>query len=236
MAWYDFLTPNSVPKHARRVQDRDLQADDRMQSMRWLADQKTPESFYALCKRFDLQLDHQLKDRGEKDAVIDMLAEGGPPALEAARSHALHSPNFQHSVRVIERMEGAASATALLLELLSHERVENEFHPEKKRTLLLTLAEREDERIIHGAVRFLADFDEGVRHAAVEAIVAQPGEAGRAPLLGALTNPKEESTRVRGRLAEVFAARAWEVADEGGWLAEHLPGGYQLVAGRLIRR
>lgn len=235
MAWYDFFTPNSIPKHARRVQDRDLQADDRMQSLRWLADQKSPEALYALCKRFDLQLDHQLKDRGEKDAVIDMLVDAGPLSVEAARTHALHSANFQNSVRVIERMEGPAAATAVLLELLSHERVENEFHPEKKRTLLLTLAERQDPRIVEGARRFLVDFDEGVRHAAIEAMVAQPGDEPREALLLALSNPKEESTRVRGRLAEIFATRQWPVGDDP-WLLDHLPGGYFLVNGLLVRR
>ncbi len=235
MAWYDFFTPSSVAKHGRRAQDRDLQAEDRMQSMRWLADQKTPEALYALSKRFDLQLEHHLKDRTEKEAVIDMLLEAGPVGGEAARAHARHSPNFQHSVRAIERLEGAAAAVQVLLELLAHETVENEFHPEKKRTLLLTLAERKHPSIPAAAMRFLVDFDEGVRHAAVEAIAAQDGDEARGAMQAALANPKEESTRVRGRLAEVFANRGWPI-DDDAWLAEHLPGGYALQAGRLTRR
>lgn len=233
MAWYDVFTPNSIGKHARRVQERDAQADDRLQSAQWLAEQGTPEALVALCKRFDLQLEHQIKDRNEKDTVLELLVEKGPLGAEAARSHARRSHNFQHSLRAIERIEGIEPANSLLVELLAAESVENEFKPEKKRTLLLTLAERKDPRIIEGAAAFLLDFDEGVRHAAVEAIAAQEGESGRAALEAALKSPREESTRVRGRLAEIFANRRWSIEDDG-WFSAHVPAGYQYVEGRLV--
>ncbi len=235
MAWYDFFTPSSVAKHGRRLQDRDAQPDDRVQSAHWLAEQATPESLLALCRRFDLQLEHNIKDRTEKDAVIELLVDKGSLAVEPARAHARGSHNFQHSLRVIERIEGSTAATELLLELLGLETVENEFHPEKKRTLLLTLAERKDARVVDGATRFLLDFDEGVRHAAVEAIAGQEGDDGSSPLLAALQRRSEESTRVRGRVAEVIAARGWPVADDG-WLADHLPSGFSLSLGALQRR
>ena len=234
MAWYDVFTPNSIGKHGRRVQERDAQAEDRLQSAQWLADQNTPEALVALCKRFNLQLEHQMKDRTEKDAVIELLVEKGPQGAEAARHHARRSPNFQHSIRAIERIEGTEPANSLLVELLAAETVENEFKPEKKRTLLLTLAERKDTRIVDVAIPFLLDFDEGVRHAAVEAIAAQEGDAGRPALEKALKSTREESTRVRGRLAEIFATRRWPVEDEDGWFSAHVPSGYQYVNGRLV--
>ncbi|GDX83443.1 hypothetical protein LBMAG42_52540 [Deltaproteobacteria bacterium] len=234
MAWYDIFTGNSVTKHGRRMQDRDAQAEDRMQSAAWLADQATPEALLALCKRFDLQLEHNIKDRNEKDAVIELLVERGPLGAEAARAHARGSANFQHSVRTVERLEGVAAANALLIELLSAESVDNEFKPEKKRSLLLTLAERKDPRIVAGAAPFLLDFDEGVRHAAVEAIAAQEGEEGRAGLEAALRSQREESTRVRGRLAELFSARRWALANSDGWLEANMPPGYRLIEGMVV--
>jgi hypothetical protein len=230
MAWHDIFTGNSVTKHGRRMQDRDAQAEDRLKSADWLAEQGTPESLLALCGRFDLQLEHQIKDREEKQAVVELLVGCGPSGAAAVRQHALASANFQFALRTLERIEGASASTALLLELLGHELVENEFHPEKKRTLLLTLAERRDTRIVEAAARFLTDFDEGVRHAAIEAIAPQEGEAGRAPLEAALKRRDEESTRVRGRLAELFGQRRWPV-EEDGWIAEHMPPGYQLRGG-----
>ncbi len=230
LAWHDIFTGNSVAKHGRRMQDRDAQAEDRLKSADWLAEEGTPEALAALCRRFDLQLEHQMKDRQEKDAVLELLVGAGPLGSEAVRQHARVSANFQYAVRTLERIEGRTASTAFLLELLAGERLENEFHPEKKRTLLLTLAERKDPRIVEAAARFLPDFDEGVRHAAIEAIAAQEGEEGRAPLEAALKRRNEESTRVRGRLAEVFGQRRWSV-EEDGWIGEHMPPGYQLRGG-----
>jgi len=234
MAWYDFITPNSIPKHARRVQERDAQAEDRMASANWLADQNTAESLLAMCRRFDLQLENQMKDRDEKEAVVELLVSKGPAGATAARAHAARSPNFQHSLRALEAIEGASAGTSLLLDILAHETVDNEFKPEKKRTLLLKLAEHKDPRIIAAATPFLLDYDEGVRHAAVEALAGQDGDESRAPLDGALKLQREESTRVRGRLAEIFATRRWAIEDDG-WFAAHIPGGYQYVEGRLVQ-
>ncbi len=230
MAWHDIFTGNSVAKHGRRMQDRDAQAEDRLKSAEWLADQATPESLLALCRRFDLQLEHALKDRQEKDAVLEHLAAAGSLGAEAVRAHARASANYQYAVRTLERIEGPTAATKLLLDLLANEKVENEFHPEKKKNLLLALAERKDPLVVEAAARFLPDFDEGVRHAAIEAIAAQDGEDGRAPLEGALKRRAEESTRVRGRLAELFGQRRWQVEDDG-WLGAHMPPGYQLRDG-----
>ncbi len=228
MAWYDIFTGNSITKHGRRVADRDANQDDRLASMRWLADEGTPEALSALCKRFELQLDHQLKDRTEKEECTELLAEKAGLGTAAARDFARKSPAFQNVVRLIERVEGVSAANALLLELLAGESVDNEFKPEKKRNLLVTLAERKDPRIVAAAAPFLLDFDEGVRHGAVEAIAAQEGDAGREPLGQALANPREESTRIRGRLAEIFATRRW-TAPTDDWLRGHLPAGWALV-------
>ncbi|MBM4391640.1 MAG: hypothetical protein FJ090_11005 [Deltaproteobacteria bacterium] len=233
MAWYDIFTGNSITKHGRRVADRDANQDDRLASMRWLADQGTFEALAALCKRFELQLDHQIKDRNEKDECIDLLVEKAGLGTEAARDFARRSPAFQNVIRLIERVEGASAANAFLLELLAGESVDNEFKPEKKRNLLVTLAERRDARIVEAAAPFLLDFDEGVRHGAVEAIAAQEGDAGRQPLGQALAQPREESTRIRGRVAEIFATRRWPVpADE--WLRGHLPVGWALAGDYVV--
>jgi hypothetical protein len=234
MAWYDFFTPNSIAKHARRIGERDAQAEDRQASAAWLSEQATPESLLALCLRFDLQLDHNLKDRTEKDQVIELLVEHGPAGAEAAKQHAHRSANFQHLLTVVTKIEGASAGTALLLDLLAKESVDNEFKPEKKRNVLMTLAERRDERIIAAATPFLADFDEGVRHAAIEAIAAQGSDAAREPLWGALAAPKEESTRIRGRLAEVFFQRHWAVPNDA-WFASHLPPGYAIGGGEAAQ-
>lgn len=229
MAWYDFFTPNSIQKHARRICDRDAQAEDRQASALWLSEQGTPEALLALCKRFDLQLEHQIKDRTEKEQVIELLVEHGTSGAAAARAHAQRSPTYQHPIGVVTRVEGSTAATSLLLEMLAKESVEDEFKPDKKRNIIMALAERRDPRIVAAAAPFLADFDEGVRHAAIEAIAAQGSEDGRDPLWLALKSPREESTRIRGRIAELFQQLHWPVEDDP-WFAGHVPGGYAIAS------
>jgi len=237
MAFFDFLfgsDATQLKKHARRVADRDAQPEDRESSARWLFEKGTDEAIVAMFGRFNLQLEHSMKDQKEKDYVLELLAERGGDAARAARTFAHGSVNFQYAVRLLEKVEGPKAGVELLLDLLAEEKVENEWKPEKKRNLLISLAEKKDPRIVEGAARFLEDFDEGVRNAAVEAIAAQDGDAGRDVLLPALLNEKEESTRVRGRLAEVFASRRWSVPEGHGFLASNMPSGFRLDGDRLV--
>lgn len=234
MAFFDFLLGGSpITRHARRVANRDAQAEDREASAHWLAEDGSAEALLALCQRFNLQLEHSLKDKKEKDLVFDLLAAKGAEGARAVRAFGKSTVAFAWPVRLIERLEGADAATAFLLELISHESVDNELKPEKKRNLLIALAERKHPGIVEAARPFLKDFDEGVRHAAIEATAAQDGDAGRDALLDVLRNPKEESTRIRGRVAEIFAGRRWTVpVDE--WLAGNVPSGFRIEAGRLV--
>lgn len=233
MAFLDKIFGNPLKKHSRRVGTRDAQPEDREASARWLLDNGSDEAMTAVFNRFELQLEHSLKDKKEKELVFEMLVDTGPKAAAAARAFARTSVHFQWPVAVIDKVEGPGAGTQALIELLSTQRVEDEFKPEKKRTLLLFLAERRDDAIVAAASRFLTDFDEGVRHAAIEAIAAQEGDG--TVLLPALLNPKEESTRIRGRLAEIFALRGWPVGDDP-WLVAHVPIGFRLVDGRLIAK
>ncbi len=241
MAFFDFLLfgNRQLQSHQKRVSDRNASAEDRDASLRWLAQKGTDESLYALFSRFELQLEHTLKDRGEKELTADLLLEKGAVVVPLASRFAAASPQFQHAVRIVESLAGASAATDLLLELLQKETVENEFKTEKKRNLLIALAERKDPRILAAAARFLPDHDEGVRASAIEALAAQDGgeegaEDGARPLLlAALCNQREESTRIRGRIADVFSKRAWSIADADPWLAMHIPDGYRAENGRL---
>jgi hypothetical protein len=246
MSFLDKIFGDPLKKHARRVGTRDAQPEDRETSARWLLDNGTPEALTAVFKRFELQLEHSLKDKKEKELVFDLLVETGPAAAVAARDFARTSVHFQWAVAVIDKVEGPGAGTRSLIDMLAAQRVEDEFKPEKKRTLLLFLAERQDSAIAPAAARFLTDFDEGVRHAAIEAIAAQSASqenvggdtedtSSRDLLAAALMNPREESTRIRGRLAEIFATRSWPVPEDAAFQA-NVPVGFRLVEGRLQRR
>lgn len=212
MAFFDFLLggpAGQIKRHARRLANRDSQPEDREASAHWLSENGSEEALLGLFGRFSLQIEHGLKDRKEKDLVSDLLVAHGAPAAAVAKRWARQNLHCLYAVRVVDRIEGGEAAAALLLELLRAEQLENEFKPEKKRTLLIALAERRHPEIAQEAGRFLKDFDEGVRNAAVEAIAAQSDPVCEELLREALANPSEESTRIRGRLAEIFQQRKW---------------------------
>ena len=79
---------------------------------------------------------------------------------------------------------------------------------------------------------FLKDFDENVRYAAAEVMLAQQDESARPLLEAAMSNPDEDSNRLRVRLAEVFSQRRWKV--ESDELAERLPDGWAVRGGRIV--
>ena len=236
MAFYDFLLgpQRQIAANIKRVADRNSQAEDRDGAARWLAQNGSEEALYGMFSRFDLQIEHSLKDRNEKELVFELLLDHGAKVLPIARKFGEKSTNFVYAARLVGRISGEEAATTLLLELLEQETLENELKPEKKRLLLIALAERQDPRIVAAASRFLADFDEGVRAGAVEAIVSKEGDERRPLLLAALCNRKEESTRIRGRIAEAFAKKKWLIDTDDPWLPNHVPSGYRLVDGLLI--
>ena len=236
MAFYDFFLGGArqLQAHITRLSNRNTQADDREASARWLSEKGTDEAIYGMFGRFDLQVEHMLKDRNEKELVVDLLVTHGAKAVEQARKFAAASPNFQYAVRVVQEIQGEPAAVDLLLELLAQERIENELKPEKKRELLVKLAEFRDARVVEPVLPMLEAFDEGVRYAAVEVLLAQDETPViRDALLDRLASPEEESGRLRGRIAQVAATRRWPLGERSSAVAARLPQGVRLVDGAL---
>jgi hypothetical protein len=222
-----------IQRHTRRLTNRDSQPEDREASSRWLRELGTPPAIMGLLARFDMNLEHQYKDKQEKEFVFGLLASVGEPAVVCAKSYLRTCRQVAFPLRLLEELAGRPIAIDMALEILEAEYRKDDFKPDKKRDILVWLTEVRDPRCLVVASWLLKDFDEGVRYAAVEVIAAQEGDAGRAILLEALARPEEESTRLRGRLAELFATRHWSV--EGVDLAGKLPAPFQVQAGRVVR-
>lgn len=239
MGLFDFmLSPEKkIAKHVRRLTNRDAQPEDREASAAWLANQGTPQSILGMLSRFDMALDHQLKDHGEKDQLFAMLVELGDPVIEPTRVWLKRCKSISRPLALLERIQGEEAAIQAAYGVLDVERSEgNDFKPQKKKTVLIWLADRQHHDAIERATPFLDDFDEGVRYAAAEVIIAQKDEAGREPLLHLLTNPEEDSNRLRVRVCEVFAQRRWPLGDDAAaTLAGALPDGFSVRDGRIVR-
>ena len=234
MGLFDFFYSDDtkIQKNQRRLTNRDAQPEDREASARWLADNGTPKALLALLSRFDLALDHQLKDSGEKDLAYSLLAGKGDSAIEATRAWLKTCKQVALPLRLYEELAGREKAVELAMELLEAERKRDDFKPDKKKRLLVWLSDQRHPGACAAAAPFLADFDEGVRYAAAEVLAAQDDSAAQEPLLQALIRPDEESNRVRVRIADVFANRRWQV--DPARVADRLPNGYAVRDNRIV--
>jgi hypothetical protein len=72
-------------------------------------------------------------------------------------------------------------------------------------------------------------MDEGVRYAVVETLLRQADEAAaRGSLVDHFVDDKEDSLRIRIRIAEGFAELGWNVGDRRVEVEKRLPDAFQI--------
>ena len=238
MGMLDFMlsTEKKIAKNTRRLTNRDAQPEDRETSAQWLASEGSPQSMLGLLARFDLKLDHDIKNQTEIDYLYQLCLGLGDKMKEPLEVWIRQCKAVAHPLALIGDLQGAEAAIAAAYEVLEIERTQgNEFNPHKKKAVLIWLAERRHPELIANVAPFLSDFDEGVRYAASEAVIAQQDDAGREPLLGVLMNADEESNRLRIRVCEVFSQRRWPVGEAEAALSQSLPDGWTVRGGRIVQ-
>lgn len=235
MGIFDFIFGGEeaqLKRHAKRMVNLNATAEDREASAYWLAEKGDDEAILALLNRFTVKYEQGMKDAAEKEMVYRLLVDMGPAVVGPTRSWVRTNQNFAQPIRLIEHFEGPEAAVELLLEMLAEEN--DPFKPEKKRQILIHLADFRDERIADGVRKALHDFDEGVRYAATDAMLAQESFPGVHELLaGVLADPEEDSNRMKVRIAEVFHQRRWSLGEHATAIAEHPPHGWR-VQGELM--
>jgi hypothetical protein len=226
-------TDKRIQKQQRRITNRDAQPEDREAAARWLVEQGSGKALVALLSRFEMNLEHQINDKEEKEFVFALLASVGDPLFKPIRVHLKRCRQFALPIRLFQELKGLEATIEMVFELLQREFDKDDFKPDKKTNMLVWLTEHRHERAIEEVEKFLTDFDEVVRCSAVEVILAQEDAAGSLPLERALLRPDEDSNRLRVRLSEVFAQRRWPLnaPDE---VAKALSDGFAVRDGRVV--
>lgn len=219
MGLFDFLFGGSVEqqiqKHAKRIKSKDTPIEDRQASARWLAENGSPAAIRGLIGRFEMDYEHGMKDTAEKEEVSQLLIGLGQASVEPLRACLLKTDKFARPLALYAQLTTQDQAMRLTVEMIEAEATRAELHPDKRRNLLVKLADFKDPSLVAVARSALPDYDEGCRYAAVEVLAAQEEtEEARSALIGALTNPKEDSTRLRARVANIAASRRWALDAE----------------------
>jgi hypothetical protein len=220
----------SREKNAARAIDKYAQSPDRMKALQALRDDGSTESLFALMRRFGMMYDKTIEDEQEKEWVFEMLVEKGGAVLPALKRYMAVAESISWPLRLLDKVvDGKEGRIDVIAEVLERHEPGYERDPTKKIQLLTHLGSLKHARVPSLAVPYLEDMDEGVRYAALEALIRQGDEAAaRTHLLDLFA--KEGSLRLRIRIADGFAELGWSVADRRADIEKVLPEAFQIEA------
>ena len=224
-----------VKIYAKKIRNKDTPVEERQNIALYLADDGQPDAILAMLGRFEMTYEHGMKDAQEKDEVSDLVLSLGQDAIEPLSIFLRRCQNFARPMALYEQLAGADQARALILELLDVEYEKSELKPARKKNLLIRLADFRGEDVTLSATRFLDDFDEGCRYAAVEVLLNQEETtAVRMGLIELLASQDEDSGRLKHRIAEAAVSRAWALGEHATAIGAKPPTNFAVKAGQLV--
>jgi HEAT repeat protein len=236
---FDFFkrsTPSqkAIDRQIKRLIEPGGEDGPRLEAAEKLADWSTPDSLYAMLRRFTISSKVITQDIEEKRYVVKLLAGKGSAAIEPILRFIKRYHQVEWPVQALAQILPKDELVPKLVEALVYVG-EGEFTSPEHRTSLI--------KAMHGLVtpeiaqqmrHFLKDVDDDVRIAAIHAL-AELGEEMREPLIETYLD-SEDRPRIRIAVAEVFADREWSVKGFRPRFEENLPDGFHLNAKGFIRR
>src|SRR2546426_660523 len=188
---FDFLKRGSAPsqkqieKLVKRLTEPGGENSPRIEAAEKLAEWGTPESLYALLKRFTISSNVITQDIEEKRMVVRMLVEKGNDAVEPILRFLSSHHNVEWPVQALSEILPHQELVPKLVEILEKVAAASDFTPpEHKADLIRAMRGHVTPEIANVLRQFLTDDDDDVRISAIEAI-SEAGEQGREPLLEA---------------------------------------------------
>jgi HEAT repeat protein len=203
-----FSKERALQRTIKKATNKLSQSADRWAAMEKLRDIGTEEALYHLFRRFSFASLKLVDDEQEKAWVVQSMAAMGERCLPAMRRYMKSATTIAYPLRILEDVADHDKALEIIDELLAVEEPGYTRDPAKRIQIIDWLAEWKqgsDEEVVERIVPYVADFDEGVRFAAVEAISQRPVPRAAEPLVKALINEKDESGRLKVRIAEILA-------------------------------
>lgn len=233
-----------LKKHVARARNKNAQSADRfasLEALRELAQDGNVQAIEGLLGRFTIRYDKSIEDEQEKDFVFEALSKLGTRCLPQLHKHLQNADSIAWGLKVLHAVASPDEQWPILADLC--ERNDNSYvrDPSRKIQLLAYLGEQDDRRCAEALRPYLEDMDEGVRYTTVEGLLRhRHADLAREPLLGLLTNPKEESRRIKKRIIDGLADLGWEVKGFTGQVEalvnDLLPGARIDGQGRIKRK
>lgn len=191
--------------------DKHAQNYDRIEAIDALARLGSGDAAAALLKRFTFHIDPSITDQEEKDAAARGIQAAGDAAIEPIRTFCSKAESLTWPLKLLKDLVPSDRYVDEVIQLLERFDTEYTRNIDPKSQLIAELEHYSQPAIRPAVERFLDDASEGIRFVAVATVFAQEDAASLGPLAKALV--AEESLRVKMRIAEGLAARAWQVPE-----------------------
>lgn len=203
-----FSKEKALERAIKKATNKHAQSADRFAALEKLGNDGSDEALLGLCRRFSFNYDKTIDDEQEKQWVYETLVSKGEAALPALRTYMKTATSIAFPLRVLERVASGPDGLEIIDELLAVEEPGYTRDPTKRIQLIEWLGdwtEIDDAEVVKRVTPYLGDFDENVKFSTVEALSGRTTDDCAEALVTALTNPEEESKRLKVRIAEVMA-------------------------------
>jgi HEAT repeat protein len=225
----------NVARLGKVAGDKHAQNYDRIEAIENLARLGSGEAAAALLRRFTFHIDPSITDQEEKDAAAHGIEAAGEAAIEPIRAFCAKAESLTWPLKLLKDLVPSDRYVEEVIRLLDRFDTEYTRNIDPKQQLISELEHYSQPAIRTAVERFLDDAGEGIRFVAVTTVFAQEDTASLPVLLKALV--AEESLRVKMRMAEGLAARAWPIpADQRDQVRDALPPQFGLDAEGHVKR
>ncbi len=217
----------------KRQSESKLSQDlDRPEAIAQLARLGTADAARILLGRFNWNLDPSIRDQEEKQLALEGVVRAGRESVEPIRAYVKKADGATWPIKALKQILPAEEYPKELAHLLGLFDADYSRNPEPKIQLLQAIEEAMTSELCAAVEPFLGDATEAVRFAAVNAIFAAPGDV---PDVVFEVLEKDESLRIRNRIAEVLTERAVALTGRPPeQLRRALPPGFSLDGSRVV--
>jgi HEAT repeat protein len=236
----DFLTSEGrtkfrIERATKTLRERYAQHEARMEAADKLQAIGTPDAIYGLTRRFSAISDNFGIDQEEKKHVQDMLVGFGDKAIEPLQKYIKNHDQVTWAIDALRQLIPNDRLIAYLFEILRGGDPVY-IRGEKANQILKALEHLGDPAVVEGVIPCLRSPDDTVRFVAVECLAAYGDDRAREPMLEALTNPDEDSIRVKTRIGEALEKADWDVKGYRKKVEAELPPPFRVNSkGRVVR-
>lgn len=243
MGLFDYFSKDAAAARRRescrkKLSNMYYQKTDRLAAAEIAADmarQGDDEALRILFVRFENKAQNQTIDQEEKGYVVDLLVGLGDRAVPTLidyikkTTYAVYWP-----LQVLDELWDRQRFAEFLAEVLEETDTGYWRDPEKKIGLIQLAETYQHDRLGNALVPFLEDHTEEIRFKAVDGLLRNDYAVAKDAIIARAASGEEEGNRVRVRIAEGLAQKAWNLGEHADAVAANLPAGFRVKDGVVV--